>query len=195
MTPDISLAVYDCLSHCNIREYPVKIRALVHSRYFYDLNIGFQTYENAEKYKTGISDYFRSKDGICVYFFAANQHIIFYNTKIKPQSRITFTIAHEIGHALLGHMITTAFLSHKHDRNELYIDSSTLDTSYEKEADSFAWYLLAHPLVLSGKNCTDRSSIAKLCNISNAAASRCAAQKDDAGSFNRWDHMIKRMIC
>ena len=70
--------------------------------------------------------------GFC--FFDGNQPVIFYDDSL-PVIDVRFTVAHEMGHILLGH------LSFRSDFREKLPDSA------EREADAFAVQLLANDLV------------------------------------------------
>lgn len=94
-----------------------------------------------------------------------NQWIIFYDNYINNRNRIRFTLAHELGHILLGH--------------ELLISKSKVvftrgikrgKNSIETEADMFAIRLLAPSCVLWGLDIHTPEDIANLCHISNLAS-------------------------
>lgn len=78
--------------------------------------------------------------------------------------RIRFTIAHELGHYLLGHL----------DKPEnMYIIGRDFNNSkplQETEADMFAARLLAPACVLWGLNAVTPTQISSVCNISFSAA-------------------------
>lgn len=78
--------------------------------------------------------------------------------------RIRFTIAHELGHYLLGH------LENAENKHFLYRDEITVKPRQETEADMFAARLLAPACVLWGLNATTPAQIASVCNISITSA-------------------------
>ncbi len=82
--------------------------------------------------------------------------------KIKqPYSRVRFTIAHELGHILLGHV----------GKHELVNrEPSDADNPIEQEANVFASRLLAPACVLWGCGVQSPEDVMKLCDISYTAA-------------------------
>ncbi len=78
--------------------------------------------------------------------------------------RIRFTIAHELGHYLLGH------LSRPENIHILNRDITPIKPAQETEADMFAARLLAPACVLWGLNAQTAEQIASVCNISMTAA-------------------------
>ena len=75
--------------------------------------------------------------------------------------RTRFTVAHELGHILLGHVGTYSLVNR---------EPSTSDNPFEREANVFASRLLAPSCVLWGCGATTADDIAKLCGISRQAA-------------------------
>lgn len=85
--------------------------------------------------------------------------IIIDDTQILTRRR--FTLAHELGHIFLGHLLVDT------------PQGRTFDTSkpeIEQQADVFASRLLAPACVLWGINAQTAEQIAKMCNISHEAA-------------------------
>lgn len=85
--------------------------------------------------------------------------IIFYNSRCSI-GRQRFTIAHELGHLLLGHQ-----------GDLLNREPSPMDNPIEREANAFAARLLAPSCVLWGVDTCNAVTISQLCNISYHAAS------------------------
>lgn len=85
---------------------------------------------------------------------------IFVNKKCSRQ-RIRFTIAHEIGHILLGHVGKYKLVNR---------EPSPTDDPVEQEANVFASRLIAPACVLWGCGVKCADDIAKLCDISLQAA-------------------------
>lgn len=76
-------------------------------------------------------------------------------------TRRRFTLAHELGHIVLGHLLVDT------------LQGRTFDTSKpetERQADVFASRLLAPACVLWGINANTAEQIASICNISHEAA-------------------------
>ena len=81
--------------------------------------------------------------------------------KGKPARRMRFTVAHEIGHILLGHVGRFELVNR---------EPSPRDNPLEQAANSFAARLLAPACVLWGCRVSSAAEIAALCDISDAAA-------------------------
>ena len=90
-----------------------------------------------------------------------NEFSIVVNDNESVQ-RIRFTIAHELGHYLLGHLGS--------DITDLNREYSRIKPVQETEADMFAARLLAPACVLWGINAQTTEQIASVCNISREAA-------------------------
>lgn len=86
--------------------------------------------------------------------------IIYEDT--DPKGRIRFTVAHELGHILLGHELSDGFGHYR----RITVGKPT----NEKQADEFAARLLAPACVLWALNATSAQAIADLCDISMSAA-------------------------
>lgn len=93
--------------------------------------------------------------------FYHNQYfrIIIDDSQIITRRR--FTLAHELGHILLGHLLIDTPLGRTFDDSKPHIETS---------ADVFAARLLAPACVLWGLNLYEPEDIARFCNISLQAA-------------------------
>ncbi len=112
------------------------------------LEIRVVTYENPRPEGDGFSTIV---DGV--------PHI--FIQKGRGRQRTRFTLAHELGHILLGHV----------GRYELVNrEPSPEDDPVEQAANGFAARLLAPACVLWGCNVSSAAEIAALCDISPAAA-------------------------
>lgn len=113
-----------------------------------------------------ITETFESADGYSSYDADTNRYAVAYNETRLPPERQRWTLAHELGHIVLGHFVefdatrlTRAGLS-----NEEY---RVLD----QEADAFASEVLAPRLVLFESGAYhDRDDIKYACDISFTAA-------------------------
>ena len=85
---------------------------------------------------------------------------IFVSSKCSPE-RQRFTIAHELGHILLGHVGKYELVNR---------EPSPSDNPIEHEANVFASRLLAPACVLWALDAYDPDRIAKICRISHQAA-------------------------
>lgn len=86
-------------------------------------------------------------------------YIIFDETNVYGKQR--FTVAHELGHILLGHAMKNGY----HTRQDNIVKPSD-----ETEADMFAARFLAPACVLWGINAQTAEQIATVCGISYTAA-------------------------
>lgn len=100
--------------------------------------------------------------------------IIYRDT--EPSHRCRFTIAHELGHIFLGHLLinTTAY------RTFAVRDDN------ESAANVFARDLLAPACVLHELNVLSAKDISKLCNISLEAATYRAKRMHELEIRNTW---------
>lgn len=97
-------------------------------------------------------------DGFCV--VVNGQPCIFvYRHAYRPRQR--FTVAHELGHILLGHVGKYTLINREPSKN---------DNPIEQAANVFAARLLAPACVLWGCNAFTPEAIADLCDISMQAA-------------------------
>lgn len=143
------------LIDCNITELPVNmgvicdyygIKALKYSKaiqYFSD-KISDQNESNSDGFTAAVN----------------GKYIIAYNEKCTI-GRCRFTVAHEIGHILLGHALDEKLVNREPSPN---------DNPFEKAANMFAARLLAPSCVLYGCNVHTSEDISKLCNISMQSA-------------------------
>lgn len=104
-------------------------------------------------------------DGFCCKGNGDN-YIILYDNARTPKERINFTIAHELGHIVLGHLKNVTM-------RPRYMTNRRNDP-LEKEADAFAGELIRPPIpfVLIGWNLPD--NIRAICNITYEAATVCS---------------------
>lgn len=90
-----------------------------------------------------------------------NKPVIYYNDN-KPTHRIRFTIAHEIGHILLGHLSQGETL-HRNTEQDT-------DNIKEQQANVFARDLLMPATVLHSLNISSADDISNICNVSMQSA-------------------------
>ena len=88
------------------------------------------------------------------------RHCIFIYAGQSPQRR-RFTVAHELGHILLGHVGKYQFVNR---------ELSPSDNFIEREANVFAARLLAPACVLRECRVSSAAEIAEMCDISLSAA-------------------------
>lgn len=115
---------------------------------------------------SGMVEFINSEDGCCFYFKEEEKAIIIYNDFLNNAGRIRWTIAHEFGHLILGHINNDRAII---TRNRL---SEEEYSAYELEANTFARELLAPmSLVYYIYDCLgDKISIDSIFGISHEAA-------------------------
>lgn len=101
----------------------------------------------------GLCDICNETDGFTI------GSMIFYDDNNCSLARQRFTVAHELGHLILGH---TGSLYNR--------DPNPMDDPKETAANVFASRLLSPACVLWGCGVTNAEQIVKLCNISHQAA-------------------------
>lgn len=112
----------------------------------------------------GVARYKENNDGLYVSFLGKNY--IFYDDSVPSEGRIRFTIAHEIGHHVLGHIrLNTFFIPRCVERRR-----GGAPTAKEREANVFAARLLAPSVVLGELNVATEEDISQICGISKEAA-------------------------
>lgn len=115
-------------------------------------------------------------------------YLVFFDDKIKPATRQRFTLAHELGHIVLGHVE-----SGKATRG----NDGTMHAREPKEraANIFASRLLAPACVLHELKLLDAQSIADTCGLSMQAAKIRADRMNDLKLRGAWyKHPLERKI-
>lgn len=96
-------------------------------------------------------------------------YLIVYDDRVESHQRIRWTIAHEIGHIILGHL--TSFEATALCRKGL---SETDYKVLEREADTFAVNLLAPMTIIRRLNFIESKDVfTKLCDLSGEASINC----------------------
>ncbi|MBQ7046255.1 MAG: ImmA/IrrE family metallo-endopeptidase [Oscillospiraceae bacterium] len=126
----------------NVTELPVKVVKLCH-------DLGISVY-----YYTPDDD----NDGKCMIIDGVPYIFV---SRLVSAERQRFTVAHELGHILLGHVGKYKLVNREPAPN---------DDPIEQEANIFASRLLAPACVLWGCGVNNADEIASLCNISKTAA-------------------------
>jgi Zn-dependent peptidase ImmA (M78 family) len=109
--------------------------------------------------------------------------VVYRDTEISRRCR--FTIAHELGHIFLGHLLINGY--------EYKTFAERSDS--ESEANIFARDLLAPACVLHELGATTAEQIAKLCNISAEAAGYRAERIKELEIRNAWYlHPLERQV-
>lgn len=141
---------WETLNEVRITQLPIKL-SLIAKYYgiqiisYGDSNLNHTN--NEDGYSTKINDIF----------------IIYYNEQ-KPLQRIRFTIAHELGHCLLGHISEGEKTFRHNNETDKYKDSK------EIQANVFARDLLMPATVLHSLDVSSPEEISKICNVSMQSA-------------------------
>lgn len=150
-------ASWQCLIDIGADSLPVSVLKMAH---YFDVNV----VKNSVHHLLA-----PSQNGIS-FVDEAGKWVIVYDDK-DSLGRKRFTIAHEMGHILLGHPLRDGF---QHTRT---IDKQR--PQVESEADMFAARVLAPACVLWGLDLHTPEDIATACNISFAAAQVRAKRMDE----------------
>lgn len=145
---------WEVLLNCKINSLPVNLAAVAIQ---YDIKI---IPYSSTSFVHALKQEALSGDG-----FSANvkdKKIIFINDRISNNSRRRFTLAHELGHCILGHPLDNI----QFRTNEFYDSKQAL----EAEANVFARSLLMPAVVLAKMNIHNVYDIMKLCKTSKQSA-------------------------
>lgn len=139
----------------NVRSLPVRISDICLS---YGINI-YNYSKNAELIsKLKANELKIGNDGFTT--IVNGKPIIFFDDSKSPQ-RSRFTIAHELGHILLGHVGLYDLINR---------EPSSEDNPIEQAANVFASRLLAPACVMWGLNVHTSEEIMRYCNLTYSAA-------------------------
>ncbi|MDD3271730.1 MAG: ImmA/IrrE family metallo-endopeptidase [Syntrophomonadaceae bacterium] len=98
------------------------------------------------------------------YLTSKGKYLIVYDEAVFSEGRIIWTIAHELAHIVLKHLI-------HFEQTEIHKGLTDRENKVlEKEADAFASEFLAPAEVLLGCKCRTKRRIIKLCGLSDEAA-------------------------
>lgn len=111
--------------------------------------------------KDSNAHYLKPGESGCTLLDESGNWQIIYNDA-EPKARTRFTIAHELGHILLGHELS--------DSGGHFRTASDRREPAETQADEFAARLLAPACVLWGLEAYEPEEIARICDISAEAA-------------------------
>ena len=139
------------LLDCGVRRLPVDLNEICKQ-----LGVRVRRYADVRR----LSDAALQADGLT--FFSWGKPVILYNQDRAPM-RIRFTIAHELGHLVLGHVAPG-------QRTTVNREPSSTDNPTETAANQFAARLLAPACVLWGLDIHTSEEISELCHISQQAA-------------------------
>lgn len=139
---------WETLIKCNITSLPINLAIVARLN-----NITILKYSDSKQNLTG--------DGFSLN--VNNVNVIYYNDK-KPKARIRFTLAHELGHCLLGHL---RFGKTYNRNSEKDFDGMDI---FEMQANVFARDILMPATVLHSLGIKSAEDIARRCNVSMQSA-------------------------
>ena len=150
-------AAWEILLACRVERLPVDLNAVLRH-----LEVQVYSYGRSRELleSTGLSEVAKQVSGLT--FYAGDHPVILYNEAETPQ-RIRFTIGHELGHIVLGHVQPG-----EHTRQNR--EPRPGDSPAEQAANRFAADLLAPACVLWGLDLHRAEDIARVCKISIQAA-------------------------
>lgn len=164
---------WEALIKCNITSLPVNLSTIARLN-----NITILKYSDSKQNLTG--------DGFSLN--VNNVNVIYYNDK-KPKARIRFTLAHELGHCLLGHL---KFGKTYNRNSEKDFDGMDI---FEMQANVFARDILMPATVLHSLGIKSAEDIAGRCNVSMLSAEiryKRLTELNERNVFNR--HPLERQV-
>lgn len=150
-------AAWEILLACRVDRLPVDLNAVLRH-----LEVRVYSYGRSLELleSTGLSEVAKQVSGLT--FYAGDRPVILYNDAESPE-RIRFTVGHEMGHIVLGHVRPG-----EHTRQNR--EPQPGDSPAEQAANRFAADLLAPACVLWGLDLHRAEDIARVCKISIQAA-------------------------
>ena len=172
-------AAWQLLIDQHVTEPPVNITRLCK-----ELGIFCLTYEKGQALIHEMRlEKFTHQDGFSVVF--GKRNFVFYNAQISPKERIRFTLAHELGHIVLGHHKQRGiFCRYKRATTNKWILSRC--SRKETQANIFASRLLAPACVLHALQMNSAEEIATLCGLSLQAAQIRMKRLQVLEKRNKW---------
>lgn len=150
-------AAWLTLIRFKVTEMPVRISAGIQQM---GITLASYSKEEALLEELGLTGLLQETDGLSIYI--NSKYYIFYRGDMSP-GRIRFTVAHELGHIVLGHITPQAYTTRNREPQEN-------DAPMEQMANVFASRLLAPACVLHDLNALTPERISDLCDISLTAA-------------------------
>ena len=156
---------WDILLQCGIKKLPIDVfdvcKHLGIEVYTYAGSFDLRRSLNAHTYGTANGG-FSARHG--------DKYMIFYEHRLPSEGRIRFTVAHEIGHIVMGHLLYNNVACR--GGVTMHNNSATIQQVGNEEhiANVFASRLLAPACVLWGLNVWAPEHIASLCGLSKKAS-------------------------
>lgn len=168
-------ASWETLVRMKVKELPVKVSDICNS-YGYvllDYQVGMEPIA-----ALGLSAQVKISDGFST--IKDYQYYIFYNPGMSA-GRIGFTVAHELGHILLGHLRKEGQIT---PRNK---EPAKGDPPTETMANVYASRLLAPAFVLHSLKAESPEEISRLCDISLQSATFRAQRMELLNDRDKFD--------
>lgn len=147
---------------------PVTPRALFERMGFCRV-VAYSQYErqNLAPHSLKAVDFFGTQDACTVYECRAGRYLVLYDDEsaLRAPGRLRWTLAHEMGHIVLGHL-------RDHAETRCGLDGLP-EAQYhclEREADYFAAMLLAYPVVIRACGIASAAQLQGFCGLSQPAA-------------------------
>lgn len=163
-------SAWQALLDFNVTKLPVSVNSIAKQ-------LGIKVIKNSD-----IHELQNGERGVTLF---KNEHwyIVFDDTESVPVCR--FTVAHELGHILLGHILVTGTKYRTFEKRD----------EEEQAADMFASRLLAPACVLHELQALLPEQIAKVCNISMSAAKNRAERMQVLEARNKYYlHPLERKV-
>lgn len=170
----IKRIVNDIYIKLNIIQLPIDVIEIISS--FHNIKIvsyhQFMINHNLTKEET--FEMLTSNEGCTDYFKKLDRYIIYYNNlDFKSDTRIRWTLTHELGHILCGH--------YSEDTKIFSKDLTEAEYKFkESEANYFAGLLLSNPIILDKLRIRSSYDIEIYCALSSEAA------KYRFDAYNKW---------
>lgn len=175
-------AAWKMLIDCQITELPVNVGQIC--RHYGWRLTSYQAGQKAIA-ALGLADLTKQTDGFCV--FSGGRYYIFFDASM-PRARQRFTIAHEIGHIMLGHIGNGQC-------TRINREPAADDAPEETQANQFAARILAPAWVLHSIHALTPAEIADACEISITAATFRAQRMDTLEHRQKYlTHPLERQI-
>lgn len=175
-------AAWKTLINCKISSLPVDMGKICEA-----LGYHLYSYRSAEKIikQFHLEKQCQLSDGFTMRF--PHGTYIYYSDACTP-GRQRFTVAHEVGHLVLGHVQARCYTTHNSE-------PSHSDCRAEQQANIFAARLLAPACVLHALGITSAEEISRVCYISMQAAQTRAARIAVLDQRDRYlSHPLERQL-
>ena len=170
------------LIECGITELPVPVGEICRKRGW-----TLASYHAARRAiaQMGLTDLTKHTDGFCVH--QRGEYFIFYD-RTTSRGRQRFTVAHEIGHIMLGHIGAGQY-------SRINREPTPEDSAEETQANQFAARILAPAWVLHSIGAVTPDQIARVCDISQSAATFRAERMRELERRGRYlSHPLERQV-